>query len=128
MKVYGQIFAVLALVLSPVAVNAGDWSNWMTSAQYQQDFNTRANAGFYPHKVDGKCQSGIEEFRAEWRKTPSGDRFLAHHGIDRGAYDSKNREYTSKGFSLVFVTTFTDCSGVDRYQATWLKLPAHRID
>ncbi len=128
MKVSSQVFIILSLLLSPIAVNAGNWSEWMTSAQYQQEFNTRANEGFYPHTVDGKCQSGIEEFRAEWWKIPSGDSFWSHHGIDRGTYDSKNQEYTSKGYSLVFVTTFKDCSGVDRYQATWLKLPAHKID
>lgn len=121
MKASGQIFFVLSLLLSPFAVNAEAWSQWMTSAQYQQAFNRRATQGFYPDRVEGKCESGIEQFRAEWSRIPSGGRFVSHHGIDREAYVSKNREYTSnRDYARVFVTTFRDCSGVQRYQATWI--------
>ena len=96
-------------------------SDWLTSAQYQQEFNTRLQKGFYPRAVEGKCQGDGEQFRTEWKILPLGVGFASHHGLTKEGYDNKNREYSSKGYSLESLLNFKDCSGIERYQATWLK-------
>ena len=112
---------VVAAVLAFIAYPTEPRHQWMTSAQYQREFDTRAQKGFYPHEVEGECQSDGEKFRADWRAIPSGASFLAHHGMTRQDYDRRNHEYPTKGYALGSVNQFKDCSGIDRYQATWLK-------
>jgi Ni/Co efflux regulator RcnB len=112
---------VVAAILAFNADRTVPRSQWMTSAQYQREFDTRAQKRFYPHEVEGECQSDGEKFRADWKAIPSGASFFAHHGMTREDYDRRNQEYPSKGYSLGSVKHFKDCSGIDRYQATWLK-------
>ncbi|TSA44525.1 MAG: hypothetical protein D4R56_07040, partial [Deltaproteobacteria bacterium] len=112
---------VVAAILAVNAYRTVPGSQWMTSAQFQREFDTRAQKGFYPHEVDGECQSDGEKFRADWKAIPSGASFFAHHGMTKQDYDRRNQEYPSKGYSLGSVKHFKDCSGIDRYQATWLK-------
>ena len=94
---------------------------WMTAAQYQQAFNKRAREGFYPEKVEGRCEGSSEQFHVEWKGIPLGARFVSHHAITKERYERKNQEYVSKGYSLESLNKFKDCSGQDRYQATWFK-------
>jgi len=112
---------VVAAILAVIAYRTVPGSQWMTSAQFQREFDARAQKGFYPHEVEGECQSDGEKFRAEWKAIPSGASFFAHHGMTRQDYERRNQEYPSKGYSLVSVKHFKDCAGIDRYQATWLK-------
>jgi hypothetical protein len=133
--VAGVAFIGLALFLNPGAtgepqtagkppseeVHATAEPQWMTSAQYQMAFNNKVREGFYPSKVEGRCHDGVEEFRVEWKGTPLGTSFASHHGVTKGFYDNKNREYTASGYSLETLNTFKDCSGVERYQATWFR-------
>jgi len=93
----------------------------MTSAQYQRDFDARAPKGFYPREVEGRCEVGSEKYLPDWTPLPRGAGFLHYFGMTREGYDNKNREYVAQGFSLVSVKRFRDCSGVQRYQATWLR-------
>ena len=112
---------VVAAIIAFNAYHSVPQFQGMTSAQYQREFDTRAQKGFYPHEVEGECQSDGEKFRAEWKAIPSGASFFAHHGMTRQDYERRNQEYPSKGYSLVSVKHFKDCAGIDRYQATWLK-------
>jgi len=112
---------VLAAIVAAYAYRPGSRSEWMTSAQYQRDFDTRAPKGFYPHEVEGRCEGGSEKYLPAWKPQPPGAAFFSYFGMPREGYDNKNREYVAQGFSLVSVKHFTDCSGVERYQATWLK-------
>jgi hypothetical protein len=113
--------AAVAALLAVTVYRTVPRSQWMTSAQYQREFDTQAKKGFYPHQVDGECQSDGEKFRADWKAIPSGAFFFAHHGMTRQDYDRRNQEYGSKGYALGPVKHFKDCSGIDRYQATWLR-------
>ena len=112
---------VVAAILAVIAYRTVPGSQWMTSAQFQREFDARAQKGFYPPEVDGECQSGGENFRADWKGIPPGAFFYAHYGMTKQDYDRSNQEYPSKGHSLESVKQFKDCSGTDRYQATWLK-------
>ncbi len=112
---------VVAAILAVIAYRSVPGSQWMTSAQFQREFDARAQKGFYPHQLEGECQSDGEKFRADWKANPSGAFFYAYYGMTRQDYDRRNQEYSSKGYSLESVNHFKDCSGIDRYQATWLK-------
>jgi hypothetical protein len=94
---------------------------WMSSAQYQQEFNTKSQNGFYPILVEGKCQNDGEKFHAEWKTIPPGTSFASRHGINKETYESANSDYVSQSYFLEFMNTFKDCTGGDRYQATWIK-------
>ncbi len=115
------VVVAVAAILAAKAYRTVPGSQWMTSAQYQREFDARAREGFYPHEVEGKCQSGAEKFRADWKATPPGAAFFAHHGMTRQDYERRDQEYRSKDFAPGPLRQFKDCSGVDRYQATWLK-------
>jgi hypothetical protein len=112
---------VAAAIVAAYAYRLGARSEWMTSAQYQRDFDTRAPKGFYPQEVEGRCEAGSETYLPDWKPQPPGAAFFSYFGMTREGYDNKNREYAAQGFSLVSVKHFSDCSGVERYQATWLK-------
>jgi len=115
------IVAAAAAVLAVKAWRTAPDSQWMSSAQYQREFDTWAPKRYYPHEVDGECQSDGEKFRADWKTIPAGAAFFAHHGMTRQDYERRDREYRSRGYALESLKYFRDCSGIDRYQATWLK-------
>ena len=95
-------------------------AQWLTSAQYQQVFNNQVREGRYPKTVEGRCENGREQFWAEWDRVPSGAGFDSHHALTKPFYEARNGEYVSHGYSLQSVNNFEDCSGVERYQATWI--------
>lgn len=105
----------------PVKVETRGEAEWLTSAQYQQAFNRKVREGFYPDKVEAKCESGYEQFHVEWKGRPLGADFFSHHGVTKEFYESINQKYVSNGYSLESLNKFKDCSGRDRYQATWFK-------
>ncbi|MGH8488664.1 MAG: TIR domain-containing protein [Gammaproteobacteria bacterium] len=105
----------------PVKVEGTEKAEWLTSAQYQQAFDKQVQEGFYPNKVEGRCESASEQFHVEWKGFPLGAAFISHHAVTKEFYESKNQEYVSNGFSLEALNKFKDCSGKDRYQATWFK-------
>jgi len=96
-------------------------AEWLTAAQYQQAFNKRVRDGFYPSKIQGRCESGSEQFHAAWKPIPLGTGFISHHGLPKESYERRNQAYVSKGYTLEALDKFKDCSNIDRYQATWAK-------
>lgn len=121
----GWFVAICAVVAAAIAAfyayAPGPRAQWMTSVQYQRDFDARAPKGFYPREVEGRCEAGSEKYLPDWRPLPRGAAFFHYFGMTREGYDSRNRDYLARGFSLVSAKHFTDCSGVKRYQATWLR-------
>jgi polyglycine hydrolase-like protein len=105
----------------PVKAEASEKAEWLTAAQYQQAFDKQVKEGFYPDKVEGRCESGTEQFHAEWKGIPSGATFVSHHGITKEFYERRNQALVSKGYSLQSLNTFKNCSGANSYQATWFK-------
>ncbi len=110
-----------SVVQQPVKAEGSEKAEWLTAAQYQQAFDKHVQEGFYPDKVEAKCENGYEQFHVEWKGRPLGAGFFSHHGITKEFYESKNQEYVSNGYSLESLNKFKDCSGRDRYQATWFK-------
>ena len=46
---------------------------------------------------------------------------VAYAGMTGEDYERRNKEYAARGYSLGSLRQFRDCSGIDRYSATWLK-------
>lgn len=105
----------------PVKAEDSVKAKWMTAAQYQQAFDKQVQEGFYPDKVEGRCVGDSEQFHVEWKPLPLGVDFVSHHAVTKEFYESKNQEYIAHGFSLASLNKFKDCSGRDRYQATWFR-------
>ena len=95
-------------------------SGWLTSAEYQREFDVRKSE-FYPANIEGRCHDGREEFRAEWKKRPLQSAFQSHHGITKQQFEDRGNALREQGYSLEFSAAFQDCNDVTRYQATWLK-------
>jgi len=94
----------------------------MTSEQYQETYRNKIKEGFYPHKLEVMCKNKTELLHAEWKAFPLGsDGFFHLYGINRELYESKNKEYMAKGFTLEALNSFKDCAGDDFYEANWFK-------
>ena len=129
----GQVLAagsVLAAVIGFLAIahQAGSpanlyWpaSQWMTGERFQREFNVWSRNGYYPSRIEGRCGTDGEKFRSEWKPIAPSARFWAWYAMNRRDYERKNREYTASGFSLESTTQYTDCSGIEKVQAIWLK-------
>jgi WD40 repeat protein len=95
-------------------------SGWLTSAEYQREFDARKSE-FYPADIEGRCHDGREEFRAAWKRRPLQSAFESHHGITKQQFEDRGDTLGKQGYSLEFSAAFQDCNDVTRYQATWLK-------
>jgi len=73
-------------------------SQWMTSASIN-GVRHLGQKGFYPHQVEGECQSGGEKFRADWRAIRRAP-LSPHHGMTRRDYERREQEYRSRGYAL----------------------------
>ena len=113
----------ISVARQPVKGDVNEKAEWLTAAQYQQAFDRQLKEGYYPDKVEGRCEGGSEQFHVDWKGIPIGAGFYSHHAIPKEFYERKNQEYVSSGYSLESLNKFKDCSGTDRYQATWFKRP-----
>jgi len=94
---------------------------WLTGERYQREFNVWSRNGYYPPRIEGRCGEDGEKFRSDWKPIAPSARFWAWYSMSRRDYERKNREYAASGFSLESTTQYTDCSGVEKVQAVWLK-------
>jgi hypothetical protein len=102
----------------------GCFTDWLSSADYQNEFNRQVANGFYPVIVEGRNQAAQSQFRAVFVPFPTGVVFFfeSRHGITREFYEQRNAELLQQGFTQIWVQSFTDAAGIDRYQATWVKI------
>jgi hypothetical protein len=105
-----------------IPLDSGHTKDWLTSDEYQQAFDERVKNGYYPVSVKGRCAGDVEQFHVEWKGRPIDAGFASFHAMTKDLYEQKNQEYSAQGYSQEFETTFKDCSGQERYQATWLKM------
>lgn len=94
-------------------------TGWLTSAQYQKKFDSMLAEGFYPSKVEGRCEKDAEQFKGEWQAMSLSTAFVSRHGITKDSYAFVSSELTEKGYELKHLYIFKDCGGLERYQATW---------
>jgi len=110
-------------VLSPLQTGVDpNLTKWLTSEEYQQEFNSQMARRYYPPKVEGRLNGGQEQYRSEWEPFPPEPfEFASFIHMNAEDYEQKNQFYVANHFSLHSLTKFVDASGITRYQATWVK-------
>lgn len=95
-------------------------ADWMTRERYQRELDAWSMS-HYPPAIEGRCAGGREAFRSDWLPIPPHTRFMTWYNLTRGDYERKSIEYAASGYTLESTTQYTDCAGVAKFQATWLK-------
>lgn len=99
-----------------------EFTAWLSATEFKYEFDSQFNLRRYPPTIEGRNNNGRSEFRATFVPFPQGAFYYwTHHSMDKSFYDRKYSELYSQGFTLKSLQTFTDRTGVERYQATWIK-------
>lgn len=99
-----------------------EFTPWMSAAEFKYEFDNQFNLQRYPPKIEGRNNNGRSEYRATFAPFPQGAFYYwTHHSMDKSFYDRKYSELYSQGFTLKSLQTFIDRTGIERYQATWIK-------
>ncbi len=91
----------------------------MTSAQYQQAFDSFVGQGYRLVDVSGYQVGSDAHYTGVWVKAP-GPAFEAHHGMDSNQYQQKFNQLVGQGFRLVHVNGY-GVNGKAYYAAIWEK-------
>lgn len=89
----------------------------LTSAQYQDAFNTYVSQGYRPVLVNGYTVNGQDRYVAIWDKSPSGA-WVARHGMTSAGYQSTFDTLVGQGYRLKHVSGYA-VGNEDRYAAIW---------
>ncbi|KAG7284525.1 hypothetical protein NEMBOFW57_010900 [Staphylotrichum longicolle] len=92
----------------------------LTSAQYQQAFNTYTSQGYRPVKVSGYVVGGVDYYAAIWDKAPSPG-WVARHGLTSAQYQAEVDKWVGQGYRLTVVSAYTLGANQDRYAAIFVK-------
>lgn len=91
----------------------------LTSAQYQQAFNTYVSQGYRPVLVNGYTVNNQDRYVAIWDKSASGA-WVARHGLTSTDYQTTTNSLVGQGYRLRHVSGYT-VDGQARYAAIWVK-------
>jgi hypothetical protein len=98
----------------------------LTSAQYQQEFDTLSQQGFRLVDVSGYAIGGQDHYAAIWEKSPGPD-FQARHGLTAKQYQQTFDQLLAQGFRLAHVAGY-NVNDQERYAAIWLKTPGPPLE
>jgi CubicO group peptidase (beta-lactamase class C family) len=93
----------------------------MTSAQYQQEFNTWVRLGYRLVVVDGYEVAGQARYAALWEQK-GGPAWVARHGMTSSDYQNEFNNWVGQGYRLTWVEGYA-VGGFDYYAAIWEKAP-----
>lgn len=104
-------------------ISRADFTPWMNGEDYQKEFDRQAAKRHYPIKVEGRTYKGGSQYRAIFEPfLPELLSFYSCHSLQEQPYIERNKEYLSKGYKQIHLQTFTDHTGIKRYQATWIRI------
>ena len=93
----------------------------MTSAQYQNEFDTWVGRGYRLKWVQGYGIGSTDYYAAIWERT-TGPAWVAHHGMTSATYQGTFNAYVAQGYRLTHVSGY-NAAGTDYYAAIWEKSP-----
>jgi hypothetical protein len=100
----------------------GSVSEWLSSAEFQAEFDRRKAQGLFSAYTEGRNNAGESQFRALFRALPAGVAgWECRSGMTKAGYEQRHTLLVGQGFRRVSLQMFTDATGSVRYQATWLK-------
>lgn len=85
----------------------------LTSAEYQQEFNSRASAGYRPTDVNGYSIGGVDHYAAVFEQT-SGPNWFANHRLTSSGLQQVFDANVPNGYRLINVSGYNN-SGADNY-------------
>src|SRR5262249_19986168 len=91
----------------------------MTSAQYQQEFNTLTKQGYRLADISGYNFGGKAHYAAIWEKR-QGPPWVARHGMTSAQYQQEFNTLTQQGYRLVSVRGWR-AGDTAHYAAIWEK-------
>ncbi len=94
----------------------------MSSANYQQTFDTLVGQGFRLIHVSGYAVGNQDFYAAIWEQRPSGPAWVARHGMTSANYQQTFDALVSQGFRLVHVSGY-GVGGQYFYAAIWEQRP-----
>lgn len=99
----------------------GAWAthHGMTSAGYQQTFDSYKAKGYRPVHVDGYTVNGTPYFAAIWEKK-AGGAWVARHNMTSAQYQAEFNKWAGQGYKLIDVSGF-EYGGSARYAAIWTR-------
>ncbi len=97
-------------------------TKWLSSDDYEGEFERQVENQFYPKKVEGRNRNGKTQFRAVFATYPnSAFQFFSHHGLSSEEFKQREGELKSQGFERITKQTFNDATGTKRVQASWVR-------
>lgn len=91
----------------------------LTSAQYQQVFDTLAQQGYRLVDLSGYSVAGKDTYAAIWERR-QGPAWVARHGLSAAKYQQEFDRLKGQGYRLVHINGYT-VANQDRYAAIWEK-------
>jgi hypothetical protein len=90
----------------------------LTSAQYQQEFNTQAANGYHLVLVNGYTVAGVDHFAAIWEQS-STPAWIARHDLTSSQYQQQFNTQLANGYRLVHVSGYG--GSTEKFAALWVK-------
>lgn len=115
------LMSIILFGLSVPVVSADD-TGYISSSEFQNEFDEFVRLGYFPSVVIGKVTNEGKKFRGIFEPIPNTNfSFATRHGALSTSFSERNTSLISLGFQLMWVHTFLDNIGRIRYQATWVK-------
>jgi hypothetical protein len=96
--------------------------NWISSDEYQREFESKYKSRYYPIKAEGRFSDNKFQYRSTFVPFPDGMFYYwSHHGLSTSSYTAKHKKYTSDGFSQIWHQEFIGPNGEKYHQAIWTK-------
>ena len=99
---------------------AGSFGGWLSPGDYAQAAASAQAAGQYPSRIEGRSSGGASQYRAAFVPQHAGAQVQAQAGLDCVSYQTLAIQNQQAGLGLSSLQTYTDASGLTRYQATWI--------
>ncbi len=99
----------------------GEYTAWMTAAEYDATFATEQSAGNYPSRVEGQNQAGTNMFRGVFAPF-EGAAWQSRAGLDCLTFQSEAASLESEGYAYASLQSFVAENGRRVYQATWVEM------
>jgi hypothetical protein len=109
-----------AAIWSQHSVPAWQARHGLTSAQYQDFFNTVTPQGYKPVVVSGYSDGAQDRYAAIFRQIAGAPAWQARHGLTAAQYQSTFDQLVSEGYRLELVSGYS-VAGQDRFAAIWTK-------
>lgn len=92
----------------------------MTSAQYQEAFNTYTGLGYKLTHISGYGVGNTDYYAAIWEKPANSAPWVARHALTSDQYQQAFNTYVGQGYRLTHVSGY-GVGGQPRYAAIWEK-------